>query len=99
MMFEGNLLKGEVIRRKDGCVMSGWERLANAIIEQAVEDFRNKPLKSVYKDYSDKEVEEFFKSRWFGVLSSLDGEDLFNRMKYMVKMEEKQKLAKARAAA
>ena len=77
--------------------MSGWERLANAIIEQAVSDFRNKPGANEYPDYSDEEVEWFFKSRWFGVLSSLDGEELFNRMKRMVKMEEKKRVVKTAA--
>lgn len=76
-------------------MMSGWERLANAIIEQAVDDFRTKPSCLVAPDYSDEEVEWFFKSRWFGVLTSLDGEELFEKMKYMVRMEDKERKAKA----
>ena len=78
--------------------MSAWERLANAIIEQAVEDFRKKPSCLEAPEYSDEEVEEFFKSRWFGVLTSLNGEELFDRMKYMVKVENK-KNATAKAVA
>jgi len=67
--------------------LDGWEALANAIILQAVEDYRearmrlhNKP--SLRKPRSViSEVEQFFHSDWFTWLTSLDGEMLLERLK------------------
>jgi hypothetical protein len=67
--------------------LDGWEALANAIILQAAEDYREartllhtnsrlrKPRSVI------KEVEQFFHSDWFTWLTSLDGEMLLERLK------------------
>ena len=77
--------------------MSRWENLANAIIEQAVLDYMEPPMRpnatiEEVELCDDEKIQEFFGSRWFGVLSSLDGEWMFNRIKQM-------KAAKVAAAA
>lgn len=48
-----------------------YEKLANAIILQAVEDYRN----SDYQKSWDS-IEQFFRSGWFSTLTNLDGEEL-----------------------
>ena len=50
--------------------MTAYEELANAIVLQAVKDWR-------IGDERDKaEVERFFRSGWFGSLTKLDSEAL-----------------------
>ena len=50
--------------------MTAYEELANAIVLQAVKDWRS-------GDEQDKaEVERFFRSAWFGSLTKLDPEVL-----------------------
>ena len=64
-----------------------YKELANAIILQAVEDYRKWA-----KEYSDSrddrklrknlvELKEFFRSEWFSILTNLDGEQLLARLK------------------
>ena len=64
-----------------------YKDLANAIILQAVEDYRKWA-----KEYSDSrddrklrkqivELKEFFRSEWFSILTNLDGEQLLARLK------------------
>lgn len=64
-----------------------YKELANAIILQAVEDYRKWA-----KEYSDSrddrklrknlvELKEFFRSEWFSILTNLDGERLLARLK------------------
>ena len=64
-----------------------YNELANAIILQAVEDYRKWA-----KEYSDSrddrklrknlvELKEFFRSEWFSILTNLDGEQLLARLK------------------
>ena len=64
-----------------------YKDLANAIILQAVEDYRKWA-----KEYSDSrddrklrknlvELKEFFRSEWFSLLTALDGEQLLLRLK------------------
>ena len=63
-----------------------WENLANAIIEQAVEDYRNVVKNLKIDPYSHmalrdkKEIEEFFRSDWFPQLTHLDGKMLLERI-------------------
>ena len=64
-----------------------WEDLANAIILQAVEDYR-KARKRVRTRPDQKiaqatirEVESFFRSRWFAQLTDIDSEMLIKRLK------------------
>lgn len=56
--------------------MDPYQALANAIIEQAVKDYR-------MTDDPDElaELEKFFRSPWYGVLTSLDPELLISRLR------------------
>ena len=56
--------------------MDPYQALANAIIEQAVKDYR-------MTDDPDElaELEIFFRSPWYGVLTSLDPELLVSRLR------------------
>lgn len=64
-----------------------YENLANAIILTAVEDYRraltryvkNPKGKEAAADV--KELESFFKSSWYSVLTSVDGEFLIKKMR------------------
>jgi len=65
---------------------NGYQNLANAIIMQAVHDYRRAVQQLIRKPYSatalyDKqEVEAFFQGDWFRVLSDLDGQELLQRL-------------------
>lgn len=67
--------------------ITNYENLANAIILQAVRDYRMalKCLKANPRNkeaLADKdEVERFFRSDWFSVLTSVDGEMLIRSLK------------------
>ena len=70
-----------------------YEHLAKSIIIQAIEDYRNilngKSIDRHVNLYKDKkEVERFFLSQWFALLSEWDGETL---MKLLQEQEGKQK--------
>ena len=63
-----------------------YENLANAIIEQAVRDFREAKLR-LQKNARDaeaektyREVKRFFRSEWFSQLTTLDGELLLEKL-------------------
>ena len=66
--------------------MAAYEKLANAIILQAVKDYRGalKILKKRPENISAKstrdEVERFFRSGWYQVLTEVDGEMLIRRL-------------------
>ena len=56
--------------------MACYENLANAIILQAVKDYR------LTDDESElQEIERFFRSGWFGVLSKVDPEYLIKKLR------------------
>lgn len=55
-------------------IQPNYEDLANAIIEQAGQDYI-KAVKSGDK-YNKKEIEEFFNSKWFNTLSNANGSKL-----------------------
>ena len=67
--------------------MDRYEKLANAIILQAVKDYRA-ALKALTKNsqnimanrYKD-DVERFFRSGWFQNLTSVDGEMLIRKLR------------------
>ena len=67
--------------------ITNYENLANAIILQAVKDYRMalKSLKANSRNrtaQADKaEIERFFRSGWFGLLTSIDPEMLMNRLR------------------
>ena len=66
--------------------ITNYENLANAIILQATKDYRMalKCLKANPKNrtaLTDKdEIERFFRSGWFTVLTSVDGETLIRSL-------------------
>lgn len=56
--------------------MTPYENLANAIILQAVKDYR------CTRNAADRAViENFFRSDWFAMLSKLDGEALIDQLR------------------
>lgn len=63
-----------------------YENLANAIILQAVKDYREarKKIKKRKKNEDAKlmvkDCERFFRSEWFNALTSLDGEMLLKKL-------------------
>ena len=66
--------------------MAPYEKLAQEIILLAVKDYKA-ILTRLAKKANDKnliikkdEVEIFFRSAWFGVLSGLDGEEIMKRI-------------------
>ena len=61
--------------------MNPYEALANAIIMQAVKEYRRCQLEQTRQD-----IEEFFRSDWFRVLSQADG----NYIIKMLRKEQKQ---------
>ncbi|HOW22885.1 MAG TPA: hypothetical protein PLV23_04560 [Sedimentibacter sp.] len=64
-----------------------YERLANAIILQAVKDYRDssKRLKKYPNKDTDlftiQEVEQFFRSDWYSTLTTIDPEILIRKLK------------------
>ncbi len=67
--------------------MTGYQALANAIIEQAVKDYKD--ALSRLKRHPDSkaameeamEIERFFHSPWFGVLTQIDPDYLIRRLR------------------
>ena len=55
--------------------MENIELLANAIILQAVKDYRY-----TYSPQCRAEIKRFFRSEWFRALTRLDGETLITRL-------------------
>ena len=67
--------------------MTGYQALANAIIEQAVKDYRA-TLKVLRRHPDSKaamaeamEIERFFHSGWYGVLTEIDPDYLIKRLR------------------
>lgn len=56
--------------------MNPYENLANAIILQAVKDYR-----LTDNEHQLQEIERFFRSGWFGVLSKVDPEFLIKELR------------------
>ncbi|MFQ9012578.1 MAG: hypothetical protein ACLR6S_01225 [Lacrimispora saccharolytica] len=64
-----------------------YERLANAIILQAVTDYRT-ALKKIRKNPGNRDaidealrIERFFRSGWYSQLTSVDGEYLIRKLR------------------
>lgn len=64
-----------------------YENLANAIVLSAVEDYR-KALKKYSRNLNSKSekaevdsLERFFKSQWYSVLTSVEGEFLIRKLR------------------
>ena len=66
--------------------MMSYEILANAIVEQAAKDYRwartalAKDAENVAAAEMRSETERFFRSAWFGQLTSIDGEWLLEKL-------------------
>lgn len=67
--------------------MTPYQRLANAIVEQAAKDYRS-ALKALARDSDNayiqdevKSLERFFRSRLYGILTNVDGEYLMERLR------------------
>lgn len=67
--------------------MTGYQALGNAIIEQAVKDYRA-ALKILRRHPDSKaamaeamEIERFFHSGWYGVLTEIDPDYLIKRLR------------------
>jgi len=67
--------------------MSGYQALANAIIEQAVKDYRT-ALKTLRRHPDSKTamatamgVERFFHSSWYAILTDIDPDYLIDRLR------------------
>lgn len=67
--------------------MNGYEELANAIILQAVKDYRDAVERLKYTpddksaQHDKRSIERFFRSEWFSILSDLNGELLLKKLK------------------
>ena len=73
--------------------MEPYQALANAIVELAVKDYK-RALNQHYrfpqnKDFADEvsNLERFFRSGWYGMLTNLDGEVLMTGVRRMVQQE------------
>ena len=73
--------------------MEPYQALANAIVEVAVKDYKT-ALKYHYahperNEYAAEvaELEKFFRSGWYGMLTNLDGEYLMAGIRRMVRQE------------
>ena len=68
-------------------MQQNWEELANAIILQAVKDYRDsrrrarKPRSAREARKRIAEVEKFFRSWWFYQLTDIDGDKLLEKLK------------------
>ena len=66
--------------------MDSYEKLANAIILQAVKDYRDalkklaRGRKNTSAEDTKRECERFFRSKWHGALTSVDGEMLIRKL-------------------
>jgi hypothetical protein len=56
--------------------MDPYQELANAIVLQAVKDYR-----MTDDEQELKEIEHFFRSAWFGVLTSVDPDLLISKLR------------------
>ena len=73
---------------------NGWDDLAEAIILRAVEDYRHTNSRLRAKPEDDRlqkrkeEIEEFFRSSWFQVLTDLNGRQLLHQIQVDMKERE-----------
>ncbi len=64
-----------------------YEKLADAIVVQAAKDYMTNLRKkkrnpgSASADHDIREIERFFRSDWYQVLTSVDGEYLIDRLR------------------
>ena len=70
------------MKSEELAVDKAWENLANAIVLQAVDDYRRLLRgKRIHNDNNRKvTIEEFFLSEWFEILTQVDGQTILNRL-------------------
>ena len=85
--FKGGVVLQNNQKQSDiGHIDDAYTKLANAIIEQAVKDYRvalrklNKNLENETGKRVKRDVERFFQSRWFEVLTSIDPKILIQKL-------------------
>lgn len=83
--FEGNSVK-TAANREYRCMnsLSPFELLANAIVIEAIRDYRRLRKHGILPELptmSIESLERFFRSRWFGVLTSIDPELLIKHLR------------------
>ena len=67
--------------------ISPWEALGNAVVLQAVKDYRAARKKTKYHPKNKEaklmiqDCESFFRSDWFSALTSIDGQTLLEKLK------------------
>ena len=76
----------------------GWESLASAIVEMAAMDYKNillaKRLRCAPQAQTNrKELEAFFRSQWFELLTDIDGVSLMKSIQRMVKEIDDKKVS------
>lgn len=71
-----------------------YERLANAIVIQAAEDYRA-ALKRIRRNSKNRDavdealqIERFFRSGWYQILTSVDGEYMIRRLQEELRQSE-----------
>ena len=70
-----------------------WQDLAEAIVVQAASDYRHARYRNIKRPYQQdtlreiREIEQFFRSTWFGTLSNLDGAQLLRDIKKQMGLE------------
>ena len=76
------------IQKQEAAALSPWQKLANAIVEQAVKDFRiaqarvkANPQNSDHAKAEVSQLEHFFRSQWFEVLTNVDGNLVLSRLR------------------
>lgn len=68
--------------------ISPWQKVANAIVEQAVKDYRTaqarvkaNPMIATPAEKEIRQLERFFRSQWFEALTDVDGRLVLSRLK------------------
>ena len=76
------------IQKPEAAALSPWQKLANAIVEQAVKDFRiaqarvkANPQNADHAKAEASQLEHFFRSQWFEVLTNVDGNLVLSRLR------------------
>lgn len=75
-----------------------YEELAIAIVKQAAKDYRTVLRNGDQPSYTERELESFFKSKWFRQLADLDGQYLMERIKEHSKTTKRRKKKEAKNA-
>lgn len=89
--------KGKKLGELKDVGIEPYENLANAIVKQAVVDYKeqlHKLLKnpeSTSAMHEAQRLERFFRSNWYTTLTSLDGERLINGVRILVRKEAAEK--------